>query len=96
MPKRIVVTSRGQKLDFDALKRANPNVKPIVAGAGYQKQLADKIKNQKKSVPPARVARINATIPAPIPKASAPRPLSSTPTQKPTVVSQPSRRNKKD
>jgi hypothetical protein len=29
MAKRIVVTARGKKLDFDALKKSNPNAVPV-------------------------------------------------------------------
>jgi len=63
MAKRITVTARGNKLDFDALRKSNPNTKPVIAGK--KKESAKAL--AKKVIPPARVQRINATVPAPIP-----------------------------
>jgi hypothetical protein len=65
MPKkRIVVTSRGVRLDMDALKASQPNAKPIVAGR--LKDAADR-PAPKNVVVQTHPPRINATVPAPRP-----------------------------
>jgi hypothetical protein len=82
MAKRIVVTARGVKLDFDALKRSQPNTKPVVAGK--KKDVSSKPVMQKLAVRPTS-RRINATIPSPIPKPSDAKPVQVEPVWKVTT-----------
>ena len=66
MTKNIVTTSRGVKIDFDALKKANPTTKRLLAG---KKKTASKV--VAKVIPSAeRVQHIKATVPSPIPTES--------------------------
>lgn len=68
MPKkRIVVTSRGIKLDMDALKASQPKAVPIVTGRGKEKPVKEA--TQKITAPQTK-RRVNATVPAPHPKNS--------------------------
>ena len=66
MAKHIAVTTRGVKIDFDALKKANPTTKRLVTGK--KKETSKTI--AKKIAPPARIQHIKATVPAPIPTGS--------------------------
>ena len=60
---KIVITSRGNKLDMDGLKKSKPNIKRLVINKNKNKVVA----NAKIIPTAARPRRINATIPAPVP-----------------------------
>ena len=65
MSKKIVITSRGVRLDMDALKRSQPQATKIVAG---KKRTTVKPVTQKTSMNRPYVARVHATVPSPLPK----------------------------
>jgi hypothetical protein len=64
MAKKVVVTSRGLKLDMDALKRSQPNVKTLITG----RKSAPKAAVVKSTINPVYKPRLHATIPSPLPK----------------------------
>ena len=63
MAKRIVVSARGNKIDFDALKKSQPSAVPIVTG---KKKVATKTAPKQITVS-TRTPNIKATVPSPIP-----------------------------